>query len=369
MTKASISTLARAGSLAAIRWVTPILLATTGSAAADPVFSINACLSGPGQPVCDIGSSGKPIVTTQTIDRGIPGAAVTLTYSVIAKPGDIGSLSSAAALAPGANIIGSDNAIADVALDNIKIIDPGVPAGTPVNYDINFDIGGSIVVAAFGVGSANADVELTYNAAPGNGVTLGTAFASTIPGETGASGVFSAGVSHVQAHTPVEGGFVDQDVYAEFILATHAGVDVGPSSSTQGQASASADFLDPFSFPTDGPVFNFFDANGNPLAGATVNSSDGCIVNNRFLCGGGPTTVPEPSTWTLMLMGFVGLGFAGWRAARKRRSLLAAAAIAIGVAPAGASSAQANLVFDWSGICETPCAGTTATGAPTLSGA
>jgi hypothetical protein len=323
MTRASISTLALAGSLAAIGWSAPILLATVGPAAADPVFSINACLSGPGQPVCDIGSNGKPIVTSQTIDRGIPGAAATLTYSVIAKPGDIGSLSSAAALAPGANIVGFDNAIADVALDNLKIIDPGVAAGTPVFYDINFDIGGSIVVAAFGVGSANADVELTYNTAPRNGVTLGTAFASTIPGETSASGIFSAGVSDVKTHTPVEGGFVDQDVYAEFILATHAGVDVGPGLHESGQASASADFLDPFSFPTDGPVFNFFDASGHPLAGVTVDSSDGCIVNNRFLCGAGPTSVPEPSIWTLTLLGFAGLGYAGWRR-REGRATLAA---------------------------------------------
>jgi hypothetical protein len=29
--------------------------------------------------------------------------------------------------------------------------------------------------------------------------------------------------------------------------------------------------------------------------------------------GGGPPPVPEPSTWALMLLGFVGLGFAGWR--------------------------------------------------------
>ncbi len=27
--------------------------------------------------------------------------------------------------------------------------------------------------------------------------------------------------------------------------------------------------------------------------------------------------VPEPSTWAMMLLGFAGLGFAGWRRARQ----------------------------------------------------
>lgn len=195
---------------------------------------------------------------------------------------------------------------------------------TPVYYSINFEIGGSIVVAAFGSSSASAGVSLTYLPAPGTGTTLGTAFASTVPGASGASGIFSGGVSFVATQTPVEAGFVDQDVYAEFILATHADVEAAPSGITQGQASASADFLDPFSFPTDGPVFNFFDASGDPLAGVTADSSDGCIVNNRFLCGAAPTSVPEPSSWMLMLLGFASLGYAGWRGSRDRRARFAA---------------------------------------------
>ena len=31
------------------------------------------------------------------------------------------------------------------------------------------------------------------------------------------------------------------------------------------------------------------------------------------------TLVPEPSTWAMMLLGFAGLGFAGYRQARKAR--------------------------------------------------
>ena len=34
-----------------------------------------------------------------------------------------------------------------------------------------------------------------------------------------------------------------------------------------------------------------------------------------------PTAVPEPSTWAMMLIGFAGLGFAGYRASRKAVSI------------------------------------------------
>lgn len=293
--------------------------ATAGTAAANPVFSFSSQLSSPEGVMTFMGSNGSPIVTGRTVPVGITGAAEILTFGVVAKPGNLGSLSGVSALAPGALISGSLNAISDVALDNIKIIDPGVAAGTPVSYSINFEVRGQLAVAAFGTSNALAGVQLTYDFAPGSGLTLGDDVASTNPGNSGASGIFSSGVADVRAHTPIQTGFVDHDVFAEFILATHASVEAGPSLTEKGQASASADFLDPFSFPTNGPVFNFFDANGNPLTGVTVDSSDGCIVNNRFVCGGSGTSAPEPSTWALMLLGFAGLGHGGWRSGRKRR--------------------------------------------------
>ena len=33
--------------------------------------------------------------------------------------------------------------------------------------------------------------------------------------------------------------------------------------------------------------------------------------------------IPEPSTWAMMLLGFAGLGFAGYRASRKNGALAA----------------------------------------------
>jgi hypothetical protein len=302
-------------SRACLGMAAPILVATAGTAAANPIFSINANLSTPAGVQSVIGSQGAPIADNRNENTGIPGAAVSVAFGAVAAPGVLGSLSTVAALAPGSLITGSDNSVVDFALDNLKIVDPNLAAGTPVLYTINFKVGGSIVVAAFGDSSANADVQLNYFATPVNGVTLGTAFASTLGGgASGGSGIFSAGVSDVSAHTPLALGVVGQEAYAEFILATHAGATAAPSPNEQGQASASSDFLDPFSFPTDGPVFNFFDANGDPLAGVTVDSGDGCIVDNRFLCGGvpTPTPVPEPCAWAMLLVGFAGLGYR-WR--------------------------------------------------------
>ena len=38
-----------------------------------------------------------------------------------------------------------------------------------------------------------------------------------------------------------------------------------------------------------------------------------------------PSPIPEPSTWAMMLLGFAGLGFAGYRKARSARTALSAA--------------------------------------------
>ena len=74
-------------------------------------------------------------------------------------------------------------------------------------------------------------------------------------------------------------------------------------------SSADGNFLNTFSLPTSGPVFNLPE-------GYTVNSLSGLIVDNRWV--GAPTSaVPEPGSLALLSAGIAGLAGLGWRHSRR----------------------------------------------------
>ena len=54
----------------------------------------------------------------------------------------------------------------------------------------------------------------------------------------------------------------------------------------------------------------------NDIVGITV-SNGSAISSNSFEIAQIATSVPEPSTWAMMLLGFAGLGFAGYRRAKR----------------------------------------------------
>jgi hypothetical protein len=56
---------------------------------------------------------------------------------------------------------------------------------------------------------------------------------------------------------------------------------------------------------------------GTDIVGAVGDPPTITQFNASFSLSGSP--VPEPSTWAMMLFGFAGLGFAGYRHARKAR--------------------------------------------------
>jgi hypothetical protein len=61
---------------------------------------------------------------------------------------------------------------------------------------------------------------------------------------------------------------------------------------------------------------DFFVTPFGPVATETFDAS-GTVTETIF------TSVPEPSTWAMMLIGFSGLGYAGYRASRKSAAVAA----------------------------------------------
>ena len=62
---------------------------------------------------------------------------------------------------------------------------------------------------------------------------------------------------------------------------------------------------------------------GGTITGQVVTTSDLGVALFVVNPGGSITAVPEPSTWAMMLLGFAGLGYAGWRGSRKAGSVAA----------------------------------------------
>lgn len=196
-------------------------------------------------------------------------------------------------------------------LDNILLIAPaGIDPGTPVQYSINFDVTGSMAAGATGGYGAGASARLST----GNG-DIG--YIQVDPtGLVVASGLFGGfpfdgSLGAASGVTPLLTGGAGEMIEIFLGLETSAVVarnfDASP-----GFAHAFADFSHTALFgPT---VFNFFDLTGAPLDGWTASSTDGCIVNNRYLCAPvAPSPVPAPSTVWLLCSAVISLG-----AARRR---------------------------------------------------
>ena len=56
---------------------------------------------------------------------------------------------------------------------------------------------------------------------------------------------------------------------------------------------------------------------GGTITGEAVVTHDLGVEIYAVNSGGSITTVPEPSTWAMMLLGFAGLAYAGWRGSRR----------------------------------------------------
>jgi hypothetical protein len=82
----------------------------------------------------------------------------------------------------------------------------------------------------------------------------------------------------------------------------------------------------PFDTDTVGTFFIPADATGLHISGTFGNTANDTTAPTNVCLGPGPCggsatpSVPEASTWAMMLLGFAGLGLAGYRHGRKGRS-------------------------------------------------
>jgi hypothetical protein len=76
--------------------------------------------------------------------------------------------------------------------------------------------------------------------------------------------------------------------------------------------------------PGETGFFSFFtyDYFPQPSAEWSVSVEAGPNGQDAEFFAGTVATVPEPSTWGMMLLGFAGLGFAGYRSRHTRRAAL-----------------------------------------------
>jgi hypothetical protein len=52
-----------------------------------------------------------------------------------------------------------------------------------------------------------------------------------------------------------------------------------------------------------------------------ITAANGFDEGKQYAFGDGTVTVPEPSTWAMMLVGFAGLGYAGYRKTKTSAAL------------------------------------------------
>jgi hypothetical protein len=307
---------------AALGTTAALLLASVATSASANVYTVVAnAISGFNT---GINTSVNKSSDTPPVETSFGGTSNLLSFSAVAAPGILQASASVNTGFDGTgfSLNGTADAEASMALDNIVISGPA----TSVMYSVNFTISGSVTLSTTGTPDAQGGIDLLYN----GGASLGALGVNTdINDQTAPTGVFAGIIDptkiSVSGTTPETSATVGEDISVGLGLLATAQADSAPGST----ADLIVDFSDPFTFPTSGPVFNFFDpTTGDPVTGFTANSSDGCIVKNAFVCGSlGPTgSVPELSTWAMMLAGFAGLRLAGWRVSRGDRVRLSSTA-------------------------------------------
>jgi hypothetical protein len=300
--------------------IAALTLASAATTASADVFTLQTSIATPITGIVNSTKSGN----TGPVETSNGGFGSLASFSAVAGPGLLTASSSVNTDFTNGEPPPSESAlsiaVATMELDNI-VFSGG---SGPFLYSVNYSISGTITLSTLLFPDVQGGVGLRYLSGTAD-ILLGALRVDTdINDQASPVGIFAGydptkpviSIS-VSASTPAVLGSFTSDTSIAFTLATDADAQSYPGSS----ADFIVNFQDPFSLPTTGPVFNFFDpTTGAPLTGITANSSDGCIVNNVFMCGSEstPGSVPELSSWTMMLAGFAGLGYAGWRRGRRQ---------------------------------------------------
>jgi hypothetical protein len=232
----------------------------------------------------------------------------------VAHAGAIASFGHLGARADAASVNGNSLFIANSAeahfTDSLFFSDPTAPIGATTQVSVNLLLDGFLNAAAGDSGNSAARTE--------GFVSLGgtpfffTYFAASDGTRSSSNGLIAEGSvfgpgGRVTMTSPMVTVFLNSPTAFNLSLQTSA-VASGPASSSFSEFESAS-----FKLPTGRDAFNLAD-------GVTVNAGD-YLVNNRFIDPlAAPGGVPEPASWTLMILGF---GLAG-AAVRRRRSLLQA---------------------------------------------
>ncbi len=279
-----------------------IALFAAGPAAADPQFAV--WLDGDTTP----GGGGQGILTTLDEAFG-PGDYTLVTTAQLETPGflnsyktvvvsrydsDFGDSLSAAAAANIASYVGSGATEGGVAVFTDDAADDfyGSQSGDPYVPDLTqLFINAATYALASGhgyIGEFNGAVmAFDSNSAGFAAIGLLQGNASATYGYDG--GEFVYGVGPIGAGNPIDAGvtFPLDDTETSTFLTDVTGYD-----------------------PNN--VVDIYTTQGS------IDGEPAILADHFVISGGGGSTVPEPSTWAMMLIGFVGLGIAGRRVSRKR---------------------------------------------------
>ena len=245
--------------------------------------------------------SPVPLFNTQSATYG--SGIGTAIDSVAVGDGFVGSDSYAALSYPSppfnGGIVVAQTASAEAVIPDLYLVGP---AGGTVDFSLNLSVNGSI--SASGDDGQASAYFFAFVSSPSCSVSVTGSIAVDSGGGYSASGMFAGGPDWSGSTPECTGGRNGDYITITLDLSTTALASV--SGTLYGDygvaAQGHAGFLDPAMFSDIGSLFNF------SAPGWTVDSTDGCVENNQYLCAPAGPSAPEPASSVLLGTVLAGVG-------------------------------------------------------------